>query len=204
MTFDVAGVMSIDLGPNRFPSDPNEGIATLTIEGEYKVDVQKPHGKDDPTIKGVGKDARHIKLVLQWTTRIEEEARAFIKTASPLGPNAGHAWETTHPDCDLYFFDSIQLTKQGEIARTAGDRTITFEGLSWKHTVPVQSGAGAKTAKKADGWTNPDSIAGKGHTTFTTSSGNVIDMGAGPVAVETSDGNTFGFGSGAAPKAKVP
>lgn len=199
-------LQALDLGSLRFPSDPSEGVATLKIKGEYKIDVQKPAGKDDPKLTGVGKDARHVSIEMWWSTRIDDETRAFIKKVSPVGINAGKAWEISHPDCELYSFDSIQFTSIGELTREVGKVSISLEALSWKKTPAAKKGTGAKTASKAEEWRNVPTKGAAGHILHKTSDGNTIDMGPGPIGVTIDGGKNAvgGFGGPDAPAAAVP
>lgn len=199
-------LQAIDLGSLRFPSDPSQGCATLKINGEYKIDVQKPAGKNDPKLTGVGIDARHVSIEMWWTTRIDVESRAFIKQISPVGINAGKAWEISHPDADIYSFNSIQFTNIGEFAREAGKVSITFEALSWKKPAAAKKGTGTKTATKAEEWRNVPIKGAAGHITHVTSDGNTVDMGPGPEGITIDGGKNAvgGFGGPEAPKAEVP
>ncbi len=202
MSVERSQLFTLDLGHLKFPSDSTQGGAVLKVGAEYKVDVQKPSGKDDPQINGQGKDARHVKVSFWWTTRIDDEARAFLREISPVGVNAGKAWEINHPDQEIYNFASIEFTKIGEMDHEHGKSSVEFEALSWKKTSPAQTGSGTKTATEAEKWEDGDGTAG--HVFFTTSDGNRVDMGAGPVTQVTSSGNRVGFNASDAPKAKVP
>lgn len=203
---DSTLLQSLDLGSLSFPSHPQEGCATLKIKGELKVDAQKPNGKSDPKLTTVGKGARHVSIELWWTTRIDDESRAFIKQISPVGINSGKAWELSHPDCEIYGFSAILFTSIGELTREVGKVSITFEALSWKKTPPAQTGTGSKTATKAEAWHNAPTKEQVTHVTFTTSDGNKIDMGAGPIGVIIDGGKNKigGFGGPDAPVAEVP
>lgn len=199
---DPRALMAFDLGPNRWPPDPAEAFAIVTFSAEYELDPQKPHGKDDADIKGVGRKARDITLELHWTKYVDSEARAYILQVSPVGINQGKAWELSHPDQDLYNVDSAQLKTMGEIKRTAGDRTLVLKGLSWARKKPVQSGVGSTTAAKPLEWV--DHTIAEANLIVTTSDGNKINLGPGPATNTTSEGNVFGFNGAAAPKPAVP
>lgn len=199
---DADFLMTVDIGQNRFPPDPGEGWAEVLFSAEYELDAQKPHGKDDADIKGVGRKAREVTIILHWTNRIDDLARSFIREVSPVGPNQGKAWELVHPDTELYNVDSIQLKSMGEIKRTPGERTLTLKGLSWAKKAPVQKGTGAVTAKKPEEWTDP--TGANDHVLLVTSDGNTIDMGPGPVTYENEDGNNYGFNGADAPAPEVP
>lgn len=202
MSVERTQLFTLDLGRLKFPSDPTQGAATLKIGAEYKVDVQKPSGKDDPQIKGQGKDARRVKVSLWWTTRIDDEARAFLREISPVGVNAGKAWEISHPDMEIYNFASIEFTRIGEMDHEHARSSVELEALSWKKTTPAQRGSGTKTATEAEQW--QEGAGTSDHIFFKTSDGNRIDMGPGPATEITSEGNRVGFNSADAPKAKVP
>jgi hypothetical protein len=197
-------LQALDLGALKFPSNPSEGVATLKIKGKYKIDEKKPHGKDDPTLTGVGKEAREVTVEMWWTTRIADETRSFIQQISPVGINAGKAWELSHPDCEIYRFNAIMFTSIGEIDRsTTGKESISFTALSWTKTPPVQKGTGAKTATDAEQWKNAPSTGG--NTIYITPSGQKIDMGPGPVTYTTPSGQVYGFDQAEnAPSASVP
>lgn len=199
---DPRALMTFDLGPNRWPPDPAEGFALVTFSAEFELDPQKPHGKDDADIKGVGRKAREFTAELHWTSRIDSDARAYLLQVSPVGINQGKAWELVHPDQDLYNVDSVQLKTMGEIKRTPGERTCVVKGLSWAKKKPVQSGVGATTAAKPLEWV--DSPPAASRITAITSDGNTIDLGPGPATATTSDGNTIGFNGAQAPKPAVP
>jgi hypothetical protein len=194
---------AFDLGDNHWPPDPNEGHAVVKFSAEYEVDEQKPAGKDDPTVKNKGRKARKFTAELHWTLRIDSEARAYIKQVSPVGANQGKAWEIVHPDAELYNVDNVEILTMGEIARTAGERTLTIGGISWIKKPPVKVGTGTKSADKAVVWSDQKPTVT--HVIYTTPSGNKIDMGAGPVTIETPSGNKIGFDQPEnAPSAKVP
>jgi len=199
---NAQSLMTVDLGPNRWPPNPKEAWAIVTFSAEFELDAQKPHGKDDADIKGVGRKAREVTIELHWTKYMDSEARAFILLVSPVGINQGKAWELSHPDQDLYNVDSAQLKSMGEIKRTAGERTLILKGLSWAKKKPVQSGTGSTTAAKPVEWV--DTPPGGSHLTVTTSGGNTIDLGPGPATVTTSNGNALGFNGAQAPKPAVP
>lgn len=199
---NAISLMTFDLGQNRWPPNPKEGYAIVTFSAEFELDPQKPHGKDDADIKGVGRKAREFTAELHWTKYMDSEARAYLTLVSPVGVNQGKAWELSHPDQDLYNVDSVQLKTMGEIKRTPGERTCILKGLSWAKKKPVQTGVGSTTAAKPEEWV--DSPIQGTHLTATTSDGNTIDLGPGPATATTPNGNTFGFNGAQAPKPAVP
>jgi hypothetical protein len=189
-------LQALSLGSLSFPSNPREGCCTLKIKGDLKVDAQKPAGKNDPKLTTVGKEARHVSIELWWTTRIDDESRSFVKQISPVGLNAGKAWEISHPDCEIYGFDAILFTSIGELTREVGKVSITFDALSWKKTPPAQKGTGSKTATSAQAW----------QVSMSTVSGSLATAN-GQVSMSTISGSLAtanGFDGPDAPKAVVP
>lgn len=195
-------LMSFDLGPNRWPPDPDEGFAVVKFGATYKLDPQKPNGKDDPSIKNVGREARKFSAELHWTSRIDSDARAYIKQISPVGINQGKSWDLRHIDQELYNVDAVELDEMGEIERGPNERKVTIKGISWNRAQQIKVGTGATTPAAPVSYTNPDDKPGD--VTFTTSTGNVINMGPGPITQTTSTGNVIGFNGADAPKPSVP
>src|SRR5262245_40310493 len=145
-------VESVGLAEFRFPADPREGRVTFRPDASIKIDQAKPHGTDEAKTTVVGKNPVGLRMTLEWSYRISAESRAFIRNTSPRGPNSGKPLEVTHPDCELYHFDSILIQKQGPIERSDGGQwgKIEYECVGWdKRLRAANNGKGAIAPKKA-------------------------------------------------------
>lgn len=195
---DPRAYTSIAMGSAVFPFDTGEGSIVFDPECSVSLDVAKPHGKDVPKVTVTGKEASKFKLDLTWSYRIEAQTMAFLADVSPVGPNSGQPLDITHPDALIFGIDAGIVERMYGLKRAPGGGmgSCSLSGTGWKKS-PKGATGGAKvpgSAKPAAA--SPDA---SDHITFTTSDGNTIDMGEGPLDAENSEGNTYGFGGDDAP-----
>ncbi len=193
---DPRAYTSIAMGSAVFPFDTGEGSIVFDPECSVSLDVAKPHGKSAPKITDTGKEAGKVKIDLVWSFRIEKETVAFLSQISPALDGSGTPLDITHPDAAMFGIDAMIVERMFGLKRETGKASISLSGIGWKKTNAAQAGGAKVPGSAKPAAATPDA---SDHITFTTSDGNTIDMGEGPLDAENSEGNTYGFGGDDAP-----
>lgn len=188
---------TLGIGTRRWPSVyPGVGSVKVSVKTAAKVDQQTANGKDRARAKLKGRAVTPVSVHFQFTREIWAETIELRSEIDPGGDGYDKVWEISYPEATLRKFNRILFHDMSELIITGDAYSFSVEGDAWDEPAKVLTG-GTKTPTTPVKW-DPK------HVYQTTSTGNVVDFGEGPVTATTSDGNTYGFGGPSAPTPEIP